>query len=104
MDEHCINVFDRGGKFLYKFGKQGKGNGEFNKPGRLSVNKAGHLMVCDSGNRKVQVFQLSGKFVAEFGTQRSAIEEFSEPVSSAVLSDGRIVVTDSWENGIQIFE
>ena len=47
--EHCIKVLDRSGNFQYKFGKQGGGDGEFNNPSCLSVNKSGHLMVCDSG-------------------------------------------------------
>ena len=44
---HCVKVFGRDGNFLYQFGKKGEGDGEFNKPRCLSVNKAGHLMVCD---------------------------------------------------------
>jgi len=70
----------------------------------LSVNKAGHLMVCDSQNHRVQVFELSGKFVKMFGKKGSGIGEFNWPFTTAVLSDGRIVVTDLWNHRIQIFE
>jgi len=70
----------------------------------LSVNKAGHLMVCDSRNHRVQEFELSGKFIAKFGTRGSGIGEFDRQFSTAVLSDGRIVVTDFWNDRIQIFE
>jgi len=90
--------------FQYKFGRKGEGEGEFNEPCCLSVNKAGHLMVCDSGNNRVQVFELSGKFIAKFGTKGSGIGEFNCPISTAVLSDGRIVVTDTSNNRIQIFK
>jgi len=55
-DEHCIKVFHLDGRFLYKFGKKGDGDGEFNVIRCLSVNKAGHLMVCDLWNHRVQVF------------------------------------------------
>ena len=89
--------------FQYKFGKQGGGDGEFNCPRCLSVNKSGHLMVCDSGNNRIQVFELNGKFVGKFGTCGSNLGEFKCPWSMAVLSNGRIVVTDL-ENHIQIFE
>ena len=91
-------------EFLYRFRKQGEGDGELNKPCCLSVNKAGHLMVCDFENHRVQVFELRGKFVGKFGTKGSGIREFDLPVSTAVLSDGRIVVTDYGNHGIQIFE
>ena len=56
--EHCIKVFDINGNFLYKFGNKGNRDGEFNEPRFLSVNKGGHLMVCDRSNYRVQVFEL----------------------------------------------
>ena len=76
----------------------------FNEPFCLSVSKAGHLMVCDTENHRVQVFELSRNFVAKFGTKGIGIGEFNTPVSTAVLSDGRLVVTDFCNNRIQIFE
>ena len=41
----------------------------------LSVNKDGHLMVCDSGNGRVQVFELNGTFVTMFGRKGSRKRE-----------------------------
>ena len=102
--DHCVNVFNREGKFLYKFGKKGEGKGEFISPACLSVNKAGQLLVCDTGNHRIQVFELSGKFVTKFGTLGSKTGEFNTPVSTAVLSDGKIVVSDLLNHRIQIFE
>ena len=90
--------------FLYKFGKRGNADGEFNTPRCLSMDKAGHLMVCDEQNNRIQVFDLSGKFVAKFGTKGSGMGEFDVPGSAAVLSDDKIVVTDLRNNRIQIFE
>ena len=103
-EDHCIKVLNREGKFLYKFGKKGDGDGEFIQPHCLSVNKAGHLMVCDKGNHRIQVFELTGKFVTKFGTKGSEPGEFNCPVSTAVLNDGKIVVSDFNNNRIQIFE
>ena len=90
---------------MHKFGNKGNGDGEFNSPRFLSVNKAGHLMVCDRENDRVQVFELSGKFITKFG-ERAGIGpgELQGPTSIAVLSDGRIVVADWLNNRIQIFE
>ncbi|KAL9979997.1 hypothetical protein ACROYT_G008527, partial [Oculina patagonica] len=102
--EHCIKVLDKEGNFLYKFGKRGEGDEEFNDPRCLSVNKAGHLMVCDEKNHQIKVFELSGKFITKFGTKGSRLGKFNAPISSAVLSDGRIVVTDMHNNRIQMFE
>ena len=66
LDEHCIKVFNGEGHFQYKFGKQGQGDGEFNKPGYLLVNESQHLFVCDQYNNRVQVLELNGKFIGKF--------------------------------------
>ena len=102
--DHSVKLFDRKGNFLYKFGKTGNADGEFNTPRCLFMNKAGHLMVCDKKNYRIQVFDLSGKFVAKFGTKGSGMGEFNTPVSAAVLSDGKIVVTDYNNHRVQLFE
>ena len=94
------------GNFQYKFGKQDGRDGEFNYPCCLSVNKSGHLMVCDLGNDKIQVFKVNGQFVTKFGIEGSNLEEykFNSPVSVAVLSNGRIVVSDEGNHCMQILE
>ena len=103
--DHCIKIYDLNGKFLYTIGKEGVRDGEFNHPSLLSVNKEGQLMVCDSGNDRVQLFDLSsGKFVAKFGSEGSSTGEFNRPVSTAILDDGRIVVSDCENHRIQIFD
>ena len=106
--ESCIKVFGRDGNFLYQFGKEGDGDGdgdgEFDDVGCLSVDKAGHLMVCDEFNHRVQVFELNGKFITKFGTKGSGIGDLNRPTSIAVCSDGRIAVTDRFNHRIQIFE
>ena len=103
-DEHCIKVFDLEGNFLHKFGREGDGDGEFNGPRCLSVNKAGQLMVCDAGNHRIQVFEPNGKFVTKFGSYGSVVGQFNRPISTASLSDGKIVVSDIENHRIQIFE
>ena len=58
---------------------EGEGDGEFIHPCYMSINKAGHLMVCDAYNHRVRVFELSGKFVTKFGTKGTGIGEFKLP-------------------------
>ena len=36
---HCIQVFDRNGKFLFKFGSPGKGNGQFSGAKGVTVDQ-----------------------------------------------------------------
>ena len=102
--DHSIKVFNTDGDFLYKFGNEGEGDGEFDEPRVLSVDKAGHLMVCDSANDRVQILELSGKFIANFELMSDRIEEYVGPVSTAFLSDGRIVVSNYCDDCIKIIE
>ena len=104
QNEHCIKVFNREGNFQYMFGKQGKGDGEFDYPGYLLVNESQHLFVCDYCNNRVQVFDLNGNFIGKFGTKGSKLGEFHAPFSMALLSNGRIVVSDQYNHRIQIFK
>ena len=97
-------MFNTDGDFLYKFGNEGEGDGEFNVPHCLSIDKAGHLMVCDSANDRVQILELSGEFITEFRLMSDRIEEIIGPISTAVLTDGRIVVSDWCDDCIKIIE
>ena len=102
-DEHCMKVYDKNGNFQYKFGKKGGGDGEFNNPHCLSVN-SGKLMVCDSGNKRIQIVELKGNFFGKFDTKSSKEGEFISPWSLAVLSNDQIVVSGISTNYVHIFE
>ena len=104
FNEDCIKVFNREGHFKYKFGKEGKKDGELNGPRFLSVTQSKHLLVCDMGNHRIQVFELDGKFVGKFGTDDSKLGQFNLPFSVAVLSNDQIVVCDKNNYRIQIFQ
>ena len=95
---HCIKVFSDQGDFLYQFGRRGRGNGDFNLPAGLAVDKSGRLVVCDSYNHRIQLFQLDGTFCYKFGKQPS----FNAPASVAVLSDGKFAVTQYGRCNVQL--
>ena len=97
--DHSIKVFNTDGDFLYKFGDKGKGDGAFDRPYFLSVDKAGRLIVSESDNHVVQVLELSGKFLTKFQLMSGGL-----PVSTALLSDGRIVVSDFRNSRVQIIK
>ena len=101
-DENCLKVLDKELGFVYEFGKSGDGDGEFFDPRCVSLNKEGHLMVCDK--HRVQVFEMSGRFVTKFAGRGSGYGEFNSPCSIAVLRDGKVVVPDVEGHRIQIFE
>jgi 6-bladed beta-propeller len=57
-----ILVFDRTGKFVRQFGKQGGGPGEFQFPQAITIATDGAIVVFDGGRRGYSVFEPDGTF------------------------------------------
>ena len=57
---HCVCVYSLTGEFLYKTGEKGLGEGleagKFYNPILSDVDSGGKLLLCDSGNHRLQVF------------------------------------------------
>ena len=95
---HCIKAFDQSGIFLYKFGKRGYQDGQFKTPNGLLVDSSNNLLVCDSGNNRVQQFSLDGRFTGK------SITRLSDPTSITKASDGGILVTSFDEKKVYILK
>jgi len=91
-------------RFIRSIGHNGTGPGQFQFPKRLCFADTGHVLVCDSGNHRVQVLDATDgfKFVREFGKLGEGEGEFMTPLDVVVNSDGEILVSDS-NNRIQVF-
>jgi DNA-binding beta-propeller fold protein YncE len=55
---NAINVLNRDGQFLYKFGRSGAKPGEFNQPSGMWIESGNRLYVADTRNKRVQLFQI----------------------------------------------
>jgi len=55
---NVINVLNRDGQFLYKFGRSGTKAGEFHEPSGLWIESENRLYVADTKNSRVQLFQI----------------------------------------------
>ena len=53
---HCVSVFTTKGEYVTSFGQEGSGEGKFNHPRGLYVDKDGFVYVCDHFNSRVQIF------------------------------------------------
>ena len=95
---HCIKAFDQSGTFLYKFGKEGNQDGQFNRPRGLLVDSSNNLLVCDFGNNRVQRFALDGRFIGK------SITRLSKPTAITKAPDGRILVTSFDEKKVFILK
>ena len=94
---HCIKAFDQSGTFIYKFGKQGNQDGQFNAPYGIAVDSSNNVLVCDSNNNRVQQFSLDGRFTG-------SSTYLSYPTGIARTPDGRILVTSFSYNKVYILK
>jgi DNA-binding beta-propeller fold protein YncE len=80
--------FSKSGKFLTAWGKQGKGQGEFDTPHGIAVDSHERVYVADRSNSRIQVFDANGKFIADW-------QQFGRPSGVYVDAHDVIYVADS---------
>lgn len=89
---------------LYSFGDRGEAKGQFQFPKGMAITDNGQLLVCDSGNHRVQVFDMTTfEFQCAFGTHGLLEGQFDTPLDAAVNFQGEILVADA-TNRIQVFD
>jgi sugar lactone lactonase YvrE len=101
---HKVYAYSTSGKRLYEIGRRGEGEGEFNYPGYLFVDRDGLLYVSDSLNFRVQIFGPDGRFMAKFGEPGDAYHTFDKPKGVATDSEGNIYVVDAGKDMVKIFD
>jgi len=90
-------------EFIFKWGKSGTGEGEFDMPTALAIDKNDHIYVLDSLNRRVQKFDADGKFILEWGKLGIGDGRFFLPLGIAVDDDGNVFVSDAFYCNVQKF-
>ena len=59
-DGNRIQVFDKNGTFLFKWGSKGPGDGQFTVPYSVDVDAHGNVWVADRENHRIQEFDKDG--------------------------------------------
>ena len=98
---HCLKVFDNTGKFLYKIGGRGKGDGQLLGPHGLCLQKCGNhhnLLVCNRANGRVDQFTVEGCFTGK------TVVKLQAPLRITTTPDGLILFTDSKTKKIHILK
>ena len=95
---HDVQVFNRNGEFLRRWGSQGTGPGQFNRPSGLSADIDGNVYVVDSLNNRVQKLTSDGGCVLAWGEAGSRPGQFNLPWGIATDRQGQVYVAD-WRNG-----
>jgi len=85
-----VQELSRYGTPKMMFGQRGDGEGEFNSPKDIALDKAGHIYVADCFNHRIQVFNPNGAFVRAFEIVKKEGE--LSPISIAIDSKGDIYV------------
>jgi len=79
---HTILVYDMSGKYVHEFGGRGDGDGWFNFPSGMAIDKHGYLIVADQFNKRIQILDARYKeFTPEF-------QASLRPEESVETSDG----------------
>ncbi len=100
-----VSVISPSGKVLRRWGRPGRGPGEFkfiafdpttpaDIHGKVAVGPGGLVYVSDSGNSRVQVFTAQGRFVRQFGSFGSGKGQFLRASDLVVDKAGNVYVAD----------
>lgn len=100
---HVIVITDMEGKHIKTFGKRGDGDGEFNMPIAVAIEKSGGIVVADSLNARIQRFTPDGVFVNKIGRRGDGPGDLALIKGVAVDTEGHIYVTDGKDHRITIF-
>ncbi len=101
---HRVWIFAGEGKPVGAIGQRGSGNGEFNFPTHVAVDRDGSLYVTDSLGFRVQFFSSEGIFAGQFGRHGDSSGDFAFPKGVALDSEGHIYVVDALFDVVQIFD
>ncbi len=101
---HRVLVYDANGELVLSIGDRGTGDGEFNWPSHLCLDRDGHLYVVDALNFRVQVFDADGRFLSKFGRHGDGSGDFARPKGVGVDSQGHVYVADALFDTVQIFD
>jgi len=99
-----VQVYDKTGKRLYKWGTYGSGDGELAYPSGIAVASGGKVFVTETLNHRVQMFDSTGKFLDIWGSFGVGDGEFNAPSAIAVDAADNLYVCDSGNHRIQVFD
>lgn len=102
--QHCLLVYDLEGHALFRIGRRGAGEGEFNFPTALAASPGGRLAVVDSLNFRVQILDVDGHPLLSLGGAGDGTGHFSRPKGVAWDARENLYVTDVLFDNVQIFD
>ena len=99
-----IQVFDKDGAYLRKFGQLGDNPGDFSRPKGIAVDTEGHIYVADAAFNNIQIFDDMGKLLLAIGSQGPRAGQFQLPGGMYVDDQDRLYVADPLNRRVQAFQ
>ncbi|KAI8514178.1 hypothetical protein Bbelb_085020 [Branchiostoma belcheri] len=86
QSSNTVHVYDTDGTFLFKFGNLGREEGQLSGPLGICVDTWGHIIVANTGYKRVDMFTHSGDFVR-------TVLNILRPIGVSMSPGGQLVVT-----------
>ena len=103
-NNYRVQIFDRNGKFITKFGSKGTLEAQFLCPSGIGLDGENNIVIADFRNANVQIFDKDGNFLKVLGSEGSSSAGiFSKPTGLFVSSSGNILVADRGTHKIYLF-
>ncbi len=96
----CVKVFAYNGDYLFEFGSQGAGEGQFEYPYGIAVSEQKEIFVADSHAGKISVFDDQGSFLRYFGLEAAAL---TQP-AGMLFHQGKLYVANLDPASILVFD
>jgi DNA-binding beta-propeller fold protein YncE len=90
--------------YLFQWGNQGFGTGEFDEPYAIAIDSSNNVYVADSDNYRVEKFDGNGNYLTQWGSIGSGNGEFEVPEGIAIDSSGNVYVTDAEDDRVEKFD
>ena len=101
-ENHRVKVFSPDGNFISTFGGSGGGDGRFNYPVGITIDRSNDILyVSDRGNKRISVFKSNGRFVKSFFPKEC--KDF-DPCGLTVDTNGKLYVCEFKTGRVLSFE
>jgi len=103
--DEVINVFNRSGSFIRRWGVTGTSTGQFNSIPAIAVDRVNnYIYTYDDAQRKIQKFQFDGTYVTGWGSAGTGTSQFGNSFRGMVVGvSGNIYVLDAGNARVQKF-
>ncbi|BDG07408.1 6-bladed beta-propeller [Anaeromyxobacter paludicola] len=101
---HAVVVLSLEGRELFRFGRRGEGEGEFNFPTGIAAQPGGTLAVVDALNFRIVRVTLEGSWLGSFGEAGDEEGQFGRPKGVAADGRGNLYVSDAQWDVVLVFD